>query len=381
MIFAAAPKLLPLGMSLAAAGAMCAARPLTIAVHEFGHWCAATLVGYKVVRVAVGTGPTIAARRYGSTVWELRRFLFSGGHTLSYSQSSAAKKWRHALMLLGGITANAVVALALLAVLAWHIKSAGAASPSVVAILTGATLSQALSFAFSLWPQRLSGPGNVRGTDGQMLVDLYRVKDFGEQAKSQQFYTENRELMAQGRFDEAVRRCADLRRERPSDPLLFSQLQHALQRERGAREAFDYFQNHAGELEMAQPQRGAWVRANAAWHALLSEDANLLAEAGPLSEEAFEAFPTVPEIRGTRGAYLTRTNNHERALPLLLDGLRKVEDKIDRADFAHFLAHCEHGRGHADLATEYDNLAEHLRDKARRGLTLSDAAVREAVKN
>ncbi len=372
-IFAALPKALPLGMGLALAGAISAAHPLTIAVHEFGHWCAARLVGYKVVRVTVGTGPTITARLCRGTLWELRRFLFSGGQTLSYSESDAPQKWRQAVMLVGGVTANALAAATLIAVLVWHIKRGGPTSPTVLAILAGATVSQLLVFASSLWPRRITGHADIRGTDGQLLLDLYKEKDFAAAAARQRFYVENRELIVHGLYDEAAKRCEALLRSRPGDTQLFARLLHVLERAQGAQAAFQYFQSHASEFEGKSAQEMAWIQANAAWHALLSGDAKLVSDARQLSEQAFETAPAAPEIRGTRGAYLVCTNNYKRALPMLLGGVRQVQDTIDRSDFAKFLARCYAGLGNAEFAAECEKLAAHLRESQQRNATAATA--------
>ncbi|MBI1213222.1 MAG: hypothetical protein GC190_17290 [Alphaproteobacteria bacterium] len=302
--------------------------------------------------------------RIAGTTVELHRFP-SIGSTLSYSLSMRAQKWRHAVMLLGGVIANALVASTLIGLAAWHLTHGYPHSPALVSLLFGASVSEVLVVISNLWPRRITGQGNITATDGQHFVDLCKAKDFNSKALSQHFNVEYRELMAQGRFSEGLRRCEQRRLQYPHDPMLLGQLLHAAERADGARAAFDTYRAHIGEIEAKDLQSLAWVKANGAWHALLTDDPALLGEAAALSEEAFEVLPSVPEIRGTRGAYHARAGHHERALPMLLDGVRKADDKIDRADFARFLAECHEGLAKLEIAAELRKLSEHFRALAQ----------------
>lgn len=353
----------PIGVAFVAAGTLAAMRPLTIAIHELGHWIAARLVGYRVVRITLGTGPLVKRMRIAGTIIDLRRFL-STGSTLSYSRSSTPPKWRHAVMLLGGVTANALVAGTLAVFLAWHLATNDLPSLTLISVLWGAIVSEAFVAIFNLWPRRVAGHTRITATDGQHLLDLIRAKDFTSIAVNHRFVVEHREMLALGRFSEALERCEQRRRERPRDPMVLGQVLHTLERVSGARAAYQFYRAHVGEIEAEEPTQTAWLKANGAWHALLTDDPSLLAEAGALSEEVFEQFPTIPEMRGTRGAYLTRAGQHERALPMLLEAVRKVEDKIDRADFARFLAECHDGLGKREIAAELRGFSEHLRAHA-----------------
>src|SRR5690348_2721285 len=61
VLFVFPPGMLPIALGLSVAGAMSAMRAPTILIHEFGHWAAARLVGYKVISVTIGGGPLLAS--------------------------------------------------------------------------------------------------------------------------------------------------------------------------------------------------------------------------------------------------------------------------------------------------------------------------------
>ena len=51
---------------------------LLIAVHEFGHFIAAKLMGVKVNEFAIGMGPKLFSREKGETLYSLRAFPIGG---------------------------------------------------------------------------------------------------------------------------------------------------------------------------------------------------------------------------------------------------------------------------------------------------------------
>ena len=51
---------------------------LLIAVHEFGHFMAAKLLGVRVNEFAIGMGPQLLSRTRGETTYSLRAFPVGG---------------------------------------------------------------------------------------------------------------------------------------------------------------------------------------------------------------------------------------------------------------------------------------------------------------
>ena len=51
---------------------------LLIAIHEFGHFIAAKLMGVKVNEFAIGMGPKLFSREKGETLYSLRAFPIGG---------------------------------------------------------------------------------------------------------------------------------------------------------------------------------------------------------------------------------------------------------------------------------------------------------------
>ena len=76
---------------------------ITTIAHELGHVGAARLVGMKVVKVVLGSGPIVVARQWHDVRLELRRFMLAGGTTFAYHQIEMPRKWRQLALLLGGV--------------------------------------------------------------------------------------------------------------------------------------------------------------------------------------------------------------------------------------------------------------------------------------
>src|SRR5262249_55417284 len=158
-------------------GVMALLRPLTVVVHELGHCVAAFVVGEHVVRVVFGTGPTVAASQT-EPAFELRRYLFAGGHMLSYPVTDNPSKWRRAIVLLGGVAANATLGAVFTWIFVRYASTTEDTSATWVAIGIGAILSQATTIAVNLSPYYNPRDRTLQRSDGQQLIDLYRSRNF-----------------------------------------------------------------------------------------------------------------------------------------------------------------------------------------------------------
>lgn len=103
---------------------------LLITIHEFGHYLAARWMGVAVTKFAVGLGPILWSTTRAGTEWSLRLIPLGGfvetkgsNHFLpgpeeaepdSYVQAPA---WRRLIIVLGGIAANYLSAIAILSLI------------------------------------------------------------------------------------------------------------------------------------------------------------------------------------------------------------------------------------------------------------------------
>ncbi len=94
-----------------------------VLVHEFGHFFAAKLTGVKVEEFGLGLPPMIVGKKFGGTLWSLNWLPIGGfckleGEDLTdkkylKSKSSFLNKnpWQKALIVLGGVLMNLVLAV------------------------------------------------------------------------------------------------------------------------------------------------------------------------------------------------------------------------------------------------------------------------------
>jgi hypothetical protein len=88
-----------------------AAVPVSLALgtifHEGGHYFFAWVVGIPVRRVLIGSGPIVLSHQFGETSVELRLFPFGGG--VLFYPDLLIRKYRWALILVGGVLGNILV--------------------------------------------------------------------------------------------------------------------------------------------------------------------------------------------------------------------------------------------------------------------------------
>jgi tetratricopeptide (TPR) repeat protein len=332
---------------------------VTSVAHEVGHAALARAVGMRIVAITIGSGPILISKRRRNMRIELRRFLLAGGRTLVYHQISRPGKWRHALMLAGGILGNmALVALvgSLLALLfparSWMTFAVVFAGYAVIA-------GQVLSILINLFPRNSrAGP-----SDGKQLIKLVMSKDFHHQQLANRIILEGMALLENEQYQEALahleRGCEAL----PTNGGLLSLLIHTAGKAGGPRVAVEYYRDRAHLLTAgtdADRAGAVWASVNAAWHALLCADMESLSLADQLSQRAVEALPDVPTIQAVRGALLIDLGDHEAGLALLMPAIRRIEGRDDRLCFVPFLAKGERARGDFDMALEFERFGDHL---------------------
>jgi tetratricopeptide (TPR) repeat protein len=333
---------------------------VTAAAHEAGHAALARAVGMRVVAITIGSGPILASRRWRNMKIELRRFLLAGGMTSAYHQMPDPGKWRHALMLAGGVLANVAVIVLVVALFALLLAVQRSVSFAVVIAGYAVIVGQVLSILINLFPRNV-GSGT---SDGKQLINLVMSKDFHRQQLANRIVLEGMALLEKEQYEEALahfeRGCAVL----PANGAVLSLLIHTAGKARGPRAAVEYYRHRAHALAVgteADRAGEAWTFVNAAWHALLCAEQNSVLLADQLSKRAVEALPDTPIMQATRGAVLIERGEHEAGLGLLIPAVRRIESRDDRLCFVPFLATGERARGNFDMALEFDSFGRHLR--------------------
>lgn len=337
-------------------------RPLLTLIHEVAHALAARAVGFPVLEVIVGRGPELAAGRVGRTRWALRRYGFLGGLTL-FAPPDGAPRWRSAVIYAAGPTANlttAAVAAACGFALADMEGLAAVFAPSILAGLVVANLLMAFN---ALWPQQ----GSDYPTDGARILTLFRPTSptpfdgrLGLLAAAQR-------LQLAGRFGEAAALVVDQLDLWPNDPCLLGMVIHYTSRAAGDRAAMERYRAVVAGAPSGPPRffpdyegSAGWLAANIAWSSLKAgEDADL----DQVDEElqlALSHLPDAPEVKATLGALFVARGDPAAGEPLLIDAMRKVEDPVDRADFAGYVARARRARGQEDGAREVERLGRHI---------------------
>ena len=98
---------------------------LIVAVHEFGHYFSARMLGMKVLEFAIGFGPKLTGWRRGEIDYSIRAIPF-GGYVRILGQDDFAIHqegegdpraftskpwWSQAIVLVAGVTMNLIIAL------------------------------------------------------------------------------------------------------------------------------------------------------------------------------------------------------------------------------------------------------------------------------
>jgi hypothetical protein len=333
---------------------------VTIVVHELGHVGVARLLGMKVVRIVIGSGPLLVDRQWHDIRLELRRFMLTGGMVFAYHQIESPGKWRQLVFLLGGAAANFLLLLVGTGVLVLLIGRFGLSSPFVVTLAFCLLVSQIINIIGNLFPWNLrrGRPGRVR--DGRQIVNLLRAKDFRRQAQEARLVWHGMALLQSGRNAEAQTHFEQAHRLLPANGMIFSLLVHSASKAAGPQAAVRYYLQHGGEFGGENEGANAWAYANVAWNAVLTQDLAMLPLADTLSQRSIASLAAAPEVQGTRGAVLVEMGQLEPGLALLTEGIRGSATKDDRARFAQFLARGERARGNAELAAKFEKLGRHL---------------------
>lgn len=348
-------------------GALVLSGIVTVAVHEWGHATMARLVGMKVVRVVLGSGPIVAVRHWKGVRLELRAFLPVQGITYAYHRLACPTKWRDALFIVGGVVANLAFAAAAILMFALLFSLHRTVNLIVVTAGYGVIASQMLAVIQNLFPRTIRVGGATFPSDGKRLIGLAWSKDFRIDAAVARLLWEGMSLIERNSNEEALRHFERASSMFPASPSLFALLVHSAGKARGSHDAVKRYFDHGYTLsDPDEGQRSAVVLAyaNVAWHAAMTQDPTLLPLADELSKRAMEMLPDAPHACGARGAVLIQLRQREAGMELLTKALRKTEQTGDRVDLARALASAERAGGNTELADEIVRYANHIAGQA-----------------
>lgn len=151
---------------------------ILIAVHEFGHFITAKMLGVRVNEFAIGMGPTLLKKQKGETLYSLRAFpvggfcAMEGEDDASDDPKSFQSKagWKKLVILLAGAFMNFLTGFLIVLVLVF--ASQYHAVPVVAGFLEGAPLAQS---ELKQGDQFLSIDGHKMLTAGDASVYIARA--------------------------------------------------------------------------------------------------------------------------------------------------------------------------------------------------------------
>jgi len=339
---------------------MALAGSLETLIHETGHALAARLAGFQLVLVQIGRGPEALTYRRGSLRLSLRRYAMLGGKTRFIAPPDAAA-WRQALAFLGGpLFSLSAAGVLIVAVLGRDRSETSVLAPMAL----GFAILGLISAVNTLWPATSS---EGQPTDGAQLLALFRKTAAVDPRLPLLVALE--QLQAAGRYAEALRRIVEQLKIWPNDPYLLSAMIHYGSRVAGDREALARYHALVAAAPADPPrpfdwhrEMVGWLAANLAW-VIIKSGADL--ERADLElQTALEHLPHAVEVKATLGALYVARGEAEIGERLLIEGMRQVEDPLDRADFCRFVATARRDRGDAAGAFEADRLREHILARA-----------------
>jgi len=212
----------------------------------------------------------------------------------------------------------------------------------------------------SLIPKRAALGQRQLVSDGKLVIGIIASKDYRRQMRTSGLFWEGASLLERRQYREAVQHYSAAWQSVPQSVVLLAALIDAVGTASGPRAALQCYLDHGQGLQLTDgEERGAIaaVFISTAWYAVLMGDRDQLALADQLSRQAVEVVPSVGIFVAIRGAVLLASRQEE-GRQMLVEGMRKIEKREDKAAFAKFLAGTEPAQG-AD-AGEWGHLAAFL---------------------
>jgi Zn-dependent protease len=339
--------------------------PFNMAAHELGHAMAAGALGARVLKIRFGRGPRLSAIRIADVTLEWRRYPFLGGETTYVPPSAAFPSWKTALIALAGPLTNLILA-AIFATLPSLFPNADLTLAAACSGLTLANLLMGVSNLF-VWRRNATTDASATQSDGATILAAFGRRPLLEPEAREQFAAERLCVLEQ--HGEAADAYESLLSRRPGDTFYLCKALHLIDRARGPKAALAAYRRL---VMQGPPQRRPWglapmesfLHGNLAWFALKLGDEAHLSEADVHAPRAMAHAGEAPEIQATMGALDVRRGRIEAGEALLLAGVRKALDPIDRADFCAFLTEASRARDDGAMAAQYQALGRRLLSQA-----------------
>jgi hypothetical protein len=305
---------------------------IAIAVHEGGHLVCGLAAGIPMRQVTVGTGPRLFRGRFGELWFELRLLPLLG--LVNPYPSVTIRRARLAIMLLGGVLANAAT-IVLIAVITNGVALTAAADEAIAAIV----FMQGWLMVVNLLPFTVKRRDGRIGTDGLQLLQVLRAKP-GAPTATATAYAQMIATYAHGGAAPPFT---------PASPRLMYQL-FRVDRWTNARAAREFVEAMLREIGRGTllPAEEALVIDTLLTHVFVCGDASLRPRLDALTLRALQLVPH-DTLSGSRGAALVEIGRYA-------EGKAVLEALIARSGLAPFdifmtevhLARAEHGLGNRE---------------------------------
>lgn len=334
---------------------------LAILAHEIGHVLAALAVGRRATSLVIGSGRLLCAWYLGGLRIELRPFPASGRAT-AHPRGSEETRWRQAAFILGGVAANAAVAIGCWALLHFAGDGMGRYGRALIQLTMWV---QAVIAVLNLVPYTVQAGRQRLPSDGKRLLTIIRGREPATSTIVAHAIGEASLLIASHRYAQAHPLLARAAAAAPDSALLLG-LHLGVMGEVGDKvEALAWFADQRSLAEKDESGLGhAVLYSAAAWIALETGNPALTAVARSYAETAIAATKLRPaELDGIHASALIEDGDTTRGIPLAWDAIRRSEDDGSRAAFAGVVAAGLRKLGDAGTADEVARLAAHLKER------------------
>ncbi len=325
---------------------------LSILPHELGHAWMARLLGMKVFRILLGSGPILRTFRLFGFECELRS-LPTGGLVIAGHPDIPGMRLKEFAFITAGLLANAFLIAAIWPLLdvplLWSVQQLKESwQPTLVFFYANVVV-----LASNLWPRNIGTDLGALPSDGRRLfkISLLSRQD-RELAHATYFRLEAAHCYEQGRLGAARDWVREGLTTYPDSYEL------SIWDEFTSLVAGDYQSARTRYIKLLEIcKENAGPRALAlnciAYADVLIGNPELLTEADSYSHEAMKAHGWHPDIRGTRGAVLVALGDFDEGLPMLHESLAMATTVDDKAQNACLIAEAEFRRGNRDTARQY----------------------------
>jgi tetratricopeptide (TPR) repeat protein len=312
--------------------------------HEFGHAFAARLLGLRLFQVSMGFGKTLYERRVGNFFIVVKATPY-GGRTIASPRSPSWFRSKYLLFIAAGPLANLLLAAS---VWPWVRFDGGDPFRGRLHPLNIFFIANLVIVAANLLPFRSRSQFGTIGSDGLQLAAtpfLTRKKIAQRLARC---CTLDGLTARRSGDHQAARQWFEKAAEMAPDDLSATTNVAVNLLDLGRLE-----EARAGFLRILEssplpPPLKALAQNNLAYTDVRMRQADLLQEADRNSREALAAFPTVPALKGTRGAVLCAMERFDEGIPLLQQAMTEHEESGPKALNACDLAVAERKRGNIE---------------------------------